>query len=131
MKRVKSPVINSITNYYECFVFPIALYHTVQANRDLFHPDKIIRKTLKNSAKKREPKITTLKQAKRIIKIVTGFTVLLIGIAGLFLPFLQGIVTIILGLAILGTEFVWAKRLMRRFEDGANNIKNSVLKNKT
>ena len=86
---------------------------------------------MKSRVKKREPKITTLKQAKRIIKIVTGFTVVLIGIAGLFLPFLQGIITIVLGLAILGTEFVWAKKLMRRFEDGANNIKNSVLKNNT
>ena len=86
---------------------------------------------MKISAKKREPKITTLKQAKRIIKIVTGFTVVLIGIAGLFLPFLQGVVTIVIGLAILGTEFVWAKRLMRRFEDGANHIKNSVLNNKS
>ena len=86
---------------------------------------------MKIRTEKKEPKITTLKQAKRIIKIVTGFTVVLIGIAGLFLPFLQGIVTIVLGLAILGTEFVWAKRLMKRFEDGANNIKNSVLKNNT
>jgi hypothetical protein len=85
---------------------------------------------VKSRAIKREPKITTLKQAKRIIKIVTGFTVLLIGIAGLFLPFLQGIVIIVLGLAILGTEFVWAKRLMSRFEDGANKIKNSVFTNK-
>ena len=80
--------------------------------------------------KKRRPKITTLKQAKRVIKTVIGFTVLLIGIAGLFLPFLQGIVIIVLGLAILGTEFVWAKKLYKRFEDGANNIKNSVLNNK-
>jgi len=85
---------------------------------------------VKIRAGKREPRITTLKQAKRIIKIVTGFTVLLIGIAGLFLPFLQGILMIVAGLAILGTEFIWAKRLMRRFEDGANNIKNSVLNNK-
>jgi hypothetical protein len=84
---------------------------------------------VKIRAEKREPKITTLKQAKRIIKLVTGFTVLLIGIAGLFLPFLQGILMIVAGLAILGTEFIWAKRLMRRFEDGANNIKNSVLNN--
>lgn len=83
-----------------------------------------------DAKKKRKPKITTLKQAKRIIKIVTGFTVVLIGIAGLFLPFLQGVVTIVLGLALLGTEFVWAKRLYKRFEDGAHSIKNSVLNNK-
>lgn len=85
---------------------------------------------VKRVKKQRESRISTLKQAKRIIKMVTGFTIVLIGIAGLFLPFLQGIVTIVLGLAILGTEFVWARRLMKRFEDGANNLKNSVLNNK-
>ena len=77
----------------------------------------------------KKPKITSLKQAKRVIKIVIGFTVVLIGIAGLFLPFLQGIITIVLGLAILGTEFVLARRLYKRFEDGANHIKNSVFNN--
>lgn len=79
--------------------------------------------------KKRTVRITSLQQARRVIKIVIGFTVVLFGIAGLFLPFLQGIVTIVMGLAILGTEFVWAKRLMKRFEDGANNMKNTLFNN--
>jgi hypothetical protein len=60
---------------------------------------------------------------------VIGFTVVLLGVAGLFLPFLQGIVTIVLGLAILGTELVWARRLMKRFQDSANNMKNSIFNN--
>jgi uncharacterized membrane protein YbaN (DUF454 family) len=81
------------------------------------------------TSKKRDPIITSLQQAKRVIKIVIGFTVVLFGVAGLFLPFLQGIVTIVLGLAILGTEFVWARRLMKRFQDGANNMKNSIFHN--
>jgi len=33
-----------------------------------------------------------------------------------------------MGLAILGTEFVWARRLMKRFEKEANNVKNSFFK---
>lgn len=73
--------------------------------------------------------ITTLQQAKRVVKIVVGFTVLLIGIAGLFLPFIQGIVTIIVGLGILATEFVWAKKLYKRFKDGASSVKNSIFNN--
>jgi len=79
---------------------------------------------------KRDPVITTLRQAKRIVKIVIGFTVFLLGVVMLVLPG-PGVLTIIVGLAILGTEFVWAKRLYKRFEEGANNIKNSVLNKKS
>jgi uncharacterized membrane protein YbaN (DUF454 family) len=79
--------------------------------------------------KKKPVRITSLQQARRVIKIVIGFTVVLFGVVGLFLPFLQGIITIVLGLAILGTEFLWARRLMKRFQDGANNMKNSIFNN--
>jgi tellurite resistance protein TerC len=79
--------------------------------------------------KERKYRITTLQQAKRVIKVVVGFTVVVIGIAGLFLPVLQGVMIIIVGLAILGTEFVWARKLMKRFESGANNLKNSIFNN--
>ncbi len=79
--------------------------------------------------KEKALKITTLQQAKRVVKIVMGFTILAIGIAGLFLPFLQGIVTIIVGLAILATEFVWARKLYKRFKDGANVVKDSIFNN--
>ncbi len=88
------------------------------------HKDKRAKKP-----KKKHVRITTIQQAKRVIKVVIGFTVVLLGVAGLFLPFLQGIVIIVLGLAILGTEFVWARRLMKRFQDGANNVKNSIINN--
>lgn len=77
---------------------------------------------------KREPWITTVKQAKRLITVVIGFTVLLIGIIMLVTPG-PGIAAILLGLAILGTEFLWAKRLMKRFSHHANNVKNSFVKN--
>ncbi len=79
-------------------------------------------------SKKEHFTIKTLKQAKRLIKVVIGFTVLLLGLIMLVTPG-PGIVTIILGLAILGTEFVWAKRLMKRFEKEANNVKNSFVNN--
>lgn len=78
--------------------------------------------------KKRSPLIKTVEQAKRLIKIVIGFTILLGGFIMLFIPG-PGIPTIVGGLAILATEFVWAKRLMKRFKDGANNLKNSILNN--
>jgi len=79
--------------------------------------------------KKRGPIITTLKQAKRVITVLIGFTVLLFGVIMLVTPG-PGVAAIVVGLAILGTEFVWARRLYKRFEDGANNIKNSVFNNR-
>ena len=72
--------------------------------------------------------ITTLKQAKRIIIVIIGFTIVLLGTAMLVLPG-PGIITIFFGLAVLGTEFVWAKNLLKRFKDGANSIKNSFFNN--
>ena len=78
--------------------------------------------------KKENFTIKTVKQAKRLIKVVIGFTVLLLGLIMLVTPG-PGIVTIVLGLAILGTEFVWAKKLMKRFEKEAVNVKNSFVNN--
>jgi len=46
---------------------------------------------------------------------IMGFSLLLVGVAGLVLPFLPGWLLIIAGLALLSTEYVWAKRL----SDGA------------
>lgn len=79
--------------------------------------------------KKHGPIIKTLKQAKRVISVLFGFTVLLLGVIMLVTPG-PGIPAIVVGLAILGTEFVWARRLLKKFKDGANNIKNSVFNNK-
>jgi len=80
--------------------------------------------------KSKNPIITTLRQAKRLVIAVIGFTVLVFGgllaIPGIPGP---GILIIILGLAILATEFIWARKLYRRFKEGAHNIKNSILNN--
>ena len=78
--------------------------------------------------RKKGPIITTVQQAKRLIKIVIGFSVLLVGCVMIVTPG-PGMAAIVGGLAILATEFVWAKRLMNRFKDGANHLKNSILNN--
>ncbi|HWQ68628.1 MAG TPA: PGPGW domain-containing protein [Patescibacteria group bacterium] len=69
--------------------------------------------------------VNSLKQAKRVIIIVVGFTVLVIGIALIVLP---GPATLVipLGLAILATEFVWARRLLVRFRREARRLKNTI-----
>ena len=49
------------------------------------------------------------KQARRVVIFVIGSTVVLIGVAMIVLPG-PAIVVIPLGLAILATEFIWARR---------------------
>ncbi len=57
--------------------------------------------------------ISTLRQARRLIVLVVGCTVLLIGLALLVLPG-PAFVVIPVGLGILATEFLWARRLLAR-----------------
>jgi uncharacterized protein (TIGR02611 family) len=63
----------------------------------------------------------TLRQARRLVVIVVGFTVLLIGVAMLVLPG-PAVVVVPIGLAILATEFVWAGRLLHRMKQAAGRI---------
>jgi uncharacterized membrane protein YbaN (DUF454 family) len=51
---------------------------------------------------------------KRITLLLLGWGFLLLGIAGLFLPILQGILFILVGLIILSGEYVWAHKLLQR-----------------
>ena len=69
--------------------------------------------------------VATLKQAKRVIVAVVGGTVLLIGLALLVLPG-PAFLVIPLGLGILATEFVWARRLLRRVKREASRIAASL-----
>lgn len=55
----------------------------------------------------------TLRQIRRIIVAVVGFTLLFIGVAMIVLPG-PAIIVIPLALAILGTEFLWARRLIEK-----------------
>ena len=69
--------------------------------------------------------LKSFKQAKRVIIAVIGFTVLLIGLAMIVLPG-PAFIVIPLGLGILATEFVWAKRVLKKVKDKANNIKDKL-----
>jgi tellurite resistance protein TerC len=59
--------------------------------------------------------------ARRIAVAVVGGTVLAIGIALLVLPG-PALVVIPLGLAILGVEFAWARRWLRKVKDGSSEL---------
>lgn len=61
------------------------------------------------------------KRAKRLIIGIVGFTVLLIGLALIVLPG-PAFVVLPIGLAILASEFAWARLLLRR-------VRNKLKKN--
>jgi len=70
-----------------------------------------------------------LKTARRLVVSVIGGTIVLIGLAMLVLPG-PAIAVIPLGLAILGTEFAWAKRLLRRMKEHTASLISSVTTHK-
>ena len=58
----------------------------------------------------------TLKSIKKIIVAVIGFTILIIGVFMIVLPG-PAFIVIPLGLAILATEFVWAKKWLNKVKE--------------
>lgn len=61
---------------------------------------------------------TTYTTVRRLVVAVLGITVVLLGVVMFITPG-PAIVVIPLGLAILATEFVWARRLLRRVKSQA------------
>ncbi|HCX90950.1 MAG: hypothetical protein COW04_00040 [Deltaproteobacteria bacterium CG12_big_fil_rev_8_21_14_0_65_43_10] len=59
--------------------------------------------------------LKTIKQAKRLIIVVVGFTVLLMGIAMIVLPG-PAVLVIPLGLGILASELVWARKILNKIK---------------
>ena len=62
----------------------------------------------------------------RIFLVMVGTVLLLGGLIGLLLPVVPGWLLIIPGLAILGTEFVWARRLLDTAKAKASDIRAKV-----
>jgi len=57
----------------------------------------------------------TLRELRRLIVVVVGFTVLAIGVAMIVLPG-PAFIVIPAGLAILAAEFAWARNLLQRMK---------------
>lgn len=66
--------------------------------------------------------LKTVKQMKKIIIAVIGFTVLLIGLLLIILPG-PALIVIPLGLGILATQFVWARRLLEKMKNRLEKVK--------
>ena len=69
------------------------------------------------------------KNGRRIAITVVGVVVLLAGLVLLVLPG-PGWLLIFVGLSILGTEYVWAQRMLRVAKEQANKAKDKVLRRK-
>lgn len=71
----------------------------------------------------------TLKAARKLIVLVIGTTVVLFGVVLIFIPG-PAIVVIPTGLAILATEFVWARRLLRRVRQHVTDLHTAAFGNR-
>jgi uncharacterized membrane protein YbaN (DUF454 family) len=52
----------------------------------------------------------------RILRLTAGWSLIAVGVVGLFLPILQGFLFIFSGLAILSTESPWARKLLDKLK---------------
>jgi uncharacterized protein len=57
------------------------------------------------------------RHVKRVLVLTVGWGFLLLGIVGLFLPILQGVLFILIGLIILSSEYVWAHHLLAKLRE--------------
>ena len=54
---------------------------------------------------------------KRWLVLLTGWGFILLGLAGPFLPILQGLLFLLIGLVILSSEYVWAHSLLAKLHN--------------
>lgn len=54
---------------------------------------------------------------KRAVVEVSGWSCIVLGVAGLFLPVLPGILLLLVGLTILSAEHQWARRWIQRLQE--------------
>ncbi len=74
--------------------------------------------------------LKTVKQVKRFIMILVGFTLLLLGVIGWALPVVPGWLLVVPGLAILAAEFVWARRLLEHVKTQGGRLRDAVFNSK-
>ncbi|RLA09079.1 MAG: hypothetical protein DRQ51_00400 [Gammaproteobacteria bacterium] len=67
------------------------------------------------------------RQIRKIIILIVGSTITLIGIVMLVTPG-PAIVVIPIGLGILAIEFVWARNLLKKFKEKAIDARDKIIK---
>ena len=66
------------------------------------------------------------RSSKRIAVSVVGIALILAGLAGIVLPLLPGPLLVIAGLAVLATEYVWARRALEATKNRFNQARGKV-----
>lgn len=66
-----------------------------------------------------------MEKSQRILKIIGGFTLLIIGLPLLFLPG-PGALSILVGLALLAAEYVWARRLLETVKRQGERLRHAI-----
>jgi tellurite resistance protein TerC len=66
--------------------------------------------------------LRSYRQARKVVILLLGSTVLLVGLAMVLLPG-PAILVIPLGLAILGVEFAWARRWLKSIRQSIGNLR--------
>jgi uncharacterized protein (TIGR02611 family) len=69
--------------------------------------------------------LRTIEQVRRIFRVISGFTLLAVGVVMLVTPG-PGWLTIFVGLGLLAAEFVWARRLMERIKREGGRMRDAV-----
>lgn len=67
----------------------------------------------------------SLKQARRLVIAIVGSTIILLGLIFIPLPG-PGLLGVVAGLAILATEFIWARRLLKAIKGKGRDIRASI-----
>ena len=65
------------------------------------------------------------KQIRKLVIFLIGISIVLIGCVLFFTPG-PAIIVIPIGLAILATEFIWAKKILKKFKETTSSIAKSA-----
>ena len=65
------------------------------------------------------------KQIRKLVIFLIGISIVLIGCVLFFTPG-PAIIVIPIGLAVLATEFIWAKKLLKKFKETTSSITKSA-----
>jgi tellurite resistance protein TerC len=65
------------------------------------------------------------KQIRKLVIFLIGISIVLIGCVLFFTPG-PAIIVIPVGLAVLATEFIWAKKLLKKFKETTSSIAQST-----
>jgi len=71
--------------------------------------------------------LRTVKQARRVFLMLAGFTLLLSGTIMVATP-VPGLPVILLGLGLLGAEFVWAQQVLDRVKRQTERLRDVMLR---